>query len=51
MVNLLVRRDGAVYLTMREDDSGKYHDEPIGSIPNYDMRTKAYPLDSTRPNM
>lgn len=35
---IFVRRDGQVYLTMREDDSGKYHDEPIGKIDNFDMR-------------
>ncbi len=35
---IFVRQDGIVYLTMREDDSGKYHDEPIGKIADFDMR-------------
>jgi hypothetical protein len=34
---VFVRRDGTVYLTVREDDTGKYHDEPLGVIPNYDI--------------
>lgn len=35
---IFVRQDGTVYLTMREDDSGKYHDEPLGKIADFDMR-------------
>ena len=35
---IFVRQDGTVYLTMLEDDSGKYHDEPLGKIAEFDMR-------------
>jgi hypothetical protein len=35
---IFVREDGQVYLTVREDDSGKHHDEPIIKIDNFDMR-------------
>lgn len=34
---VLVRKDGTVYLTVREDDTGKYHDEMLGALPNYDV--------------
>lgn len=33
---IFVRRDG-VFLTMRENDVGDYHDEPIGNIPSFKM--------------
>jgi hypothetical protein len=35
---ILVRKDGRVILTVREDDTGKYHDETLGVIPDYDIR-------------
>lgn len=33
---IFVRQDGA-FLTMRENDLGNYHDEPIGEIRDFDM--------------
>jgi len=35
---IFVRQDGTVYLTLIEDESGKYHDEPLGKIADFDMR-------------
>jgi hypothetical protein len=34
---VFVRSDGKVYLTVREDDTGKYHDELVGEISNFDI--------------
>lgn len=34
---VLVRNDGKVYLTIREDDTGKYHDELVGEISSFDI--------------
>lgn len=35
---ILIKKDGRAYLTMPEDGSGKYHDEPLGQLAPYDMR-------------
>jgi hypothetical protein len=35
---ILVRPDGKVYLTVREDDTGKHHDELLGEIFGFDIR-------------
>ncbi|TKS62003.1 MAG: hypothetical protein EWM72_00130 [Nitrospira sp.] len=34
---VFIRKDGKVHLTMPEDGAGKYHDEPIGEVPAYNM--------------
>lgn len=34
---VFVRDDGKVYLTIREDDTGKYHDELVGEISDFDI--------------
>jgi len=34
---VFVHSDGEVYLTVREDDTGKYHDELVGEISNFDI--------------
>jgi hypothetical protein len=39
---IFVRQDGTVYLTLIEDDSGKYYDEPLGKLANFDMRQFTY---------
>lgn len=39
---IFVRKDGTVYLTVREDVRGKYHDEPVGKTANFDMRQFVY---------
>lgn len=36
---IFVRRDGTIYLNVREDDLGKSHDEPLGKIANFDIRS------------
>ena len=35
---IFVRQDGTVYLTLIEDERGKYHDEPLEKIADFDMR-------------
>ncbi|MCK4432534.1 MAG: hypothetical protein KAV48_01245, partial [Methanomicrobia archaeon] len=39
---IFVRKDGKVYLTMIENSKGKYHEERIGKIPNFNMKQFSY---------
>jgi len=35
---IFAQHDGTIYLTIREDDTGKHHNEPLGKIAEFDMR-------------
>jgi hypothetical protein len=36
---VFVRQDGTIYLNVREDDAGNNHDEPLGKINGFDIRS------------